>query len=282
MSTIEIDKLFARQIYKPASKKTHKGIQGHALIIGGSYGKIGSVVLASKAALKSGCGLITAFIPKCGVDILQISFPEAMVTADENETVISNIDIQFEPNAIAIGVGLGTSHVTAIALEHFLQKNKNPLVIDADAINLISKNKNLLKFLPKNSVITPHKKELQRLLGTWKSDDEKIVKIQQISHDYQLIVVEKGSPTLIYYENKIFENTSGNEALATAGSGDSLTGIITGLIAQGYEPLAATQLGVYLHGLTADLVWENTSKEAFTASDIASFLGKAFLFLKEN
>lgn len=282
MSITLIDKIFAKQIYKSLSQETHKGIQGHALIIGGSYGKIGSVLLATKTALKSGCGMVTAFVPKCGVDILQISFPEAMVISDENEKIISNIKVKFEPNAVAIGMGMGTFDVTAKALENFLQKNKKPLVIDADAINLISENKNLLKLLPKNSVITPHKKELQRLIGSWVSEDEKTEKIQQISNDFQVIVIEKGSPTQIYFQNKIFQNTSGNEALATAGSGDSLSGIIAGLLAQKYQPLEAAQLGVYLHGLTADLAWQKTSKEAFTASDISKFLGEAFLFLQEN
>ena len=252
-STITITKALIQSFYQPVAKETHKGIQGHVLLIGGSYGKMGSVCLSSKAALRSGCGLVTAFIPGCGYEIIQIAVPEAMVLSDKNNTVITRIQYDFVPNAIGIGMGLGQNSQTQKALYDFLKTNAVPLIVDADAINIISQNKEWISLLPNRTIVTPHKKELERLIGTWKNDEEKLEKVIKFSSENNLIIVIKGAPTLLVYMNTIYENTTGNQALATAGSGDVLTGIITSLVAQNYEPLNAAILGVYLHGLTADI-----------------------------
>ena len=157
-------------LYMPRDKFSHKGTFGHALIIGGSYGKIGAVTLASRAALASGVGLISAFVPKCGYIPLQASFPEAMVITDINDDIITEIDFKITPTVIGFGVGIGTHAKTMKAFENFLKRNKTPLVIDADGINLLAKNKTLLKLLPELTVLTPHPKELVRLVETWKND----------------------------------------------------------------------------------------------------------------
>lgn len=269
------------EIYKPISSESHKGIQGHALIIGGSYGKIGSVVLATKSCLKSGCGLVTAFIPECGYDIVQISFPEAMVLTDKNKKHISKIEFEIKPKAIGIGMGIGQEEATQKAFHEFLKSNKTPLLIDADGINILSSNKDWISLLPPKTILTPHFKELQRLLGKWNSEEEKLEKTKEFSTKNDLIIVVKGAPTLIVDGENCFKNSTGNQALATAGSGDVLSGIITGLLAQSYEPIHATKLGVYLHGLTADLALPETGYESFTASTIIEYLGKAFLMLKK-
>lgn len=276
---IKVTKDFILQIYKPIAVDTHKGIQGHSLLIGGSYGKMGSVCLSSKAALKAGCGLVTSFIPKCGYDIVQIAIPEAMVITDENEKVISKILFDFEPNVIGIGMGIGQDKLTENAFYYFILNNKRKLVVDADGLNILSKNKNWLSLLPKKTILTPHKKELERLIGTWTTEDEKLEKVIKLSVEKDFIIVVKGAPTLIVSGNTIYENTAGNQALATAGSGDVLTGIITSLVAQNYEPENAAILGVYLHGLTADIGVSETGYQAFIASDIINYLGKAFLSL---
>lgn len=263
--------------YRTIDSHTHKGIQGHVLIIGGSYGKIGAVCLSSKAALKSGCGLVTVYVPKCGYDILQTAIPEVMVLTDNQERYISEISFDIIPQAIGIGPGLGQEVVTQKAFYKFLEQNSFPLVVDADALNILSKNKEWIFLLPAKTIITPHLKELERLIGKWTSEEEKINLTKLFSIKYNLIIVMKGAPTIIIDNDKIYENTTGNAALATAGSGDVLTGIITSLLAQSYEPIDAAIIGVYLHGLTADIALPETGYQSFIASDIILNIGKAFL-----
>ncbi|MFV8372229.1 NAD(P)H-hydrate dehydratase [Flavobacterium sp. LB2P74] len=267
--------------YKKPDKHTHKGIQGHALIIGGSYGKIGAVSLSAKACLKAGCGLVTVFIPKCGYSILQIAIPEVMVLTDDHEKLISNITFDFTPQAVGMGPGLGQAVETQNAVHQFLKTNKNPLVIDADALNIISKNKEWLSLVPPKTILTPHPKELERLIGKWHSEEEKRSKAISFSIEYDVIIVMKGAPTYLIDGDTIYENTTGNAALATAGSGDVLTGMITSLLAQSYEPISAAILGVYLHGLTADIALPETGYQSFIASDVIANIGKAFLSLEK-
>lgn len=268
------------KFYKSVNHETHKGIQGHAVIIAGSYGKIGAAVLSSKACIKTGCGLVTAFVPKCGYQILQIAMPEVMVVTDEYSNSITNIHLPLVPQAIGIGPGIGQEPATQKALLQFIKANKLPLVIDADGLNILAQNESGLELLPENTILTPHPKELERLIGNWNSDAEKFQKTIDFSKKHQVIIVMKGAPTFIISQNKVYQNTTGNAALATAGSGDVLTGIITSLLAQGYEPEQAAQLGIYLHGLTADIALPQTGYQSFIASDIIQNLGKAFLFLE--
>jgi ADP-dependent NAD(P)H-hydrate dehydratase len=266
--------------YQPILSTTHKGIQGHALLVGGSYGKMGSVCLSSKAAIKSGCGLVTTFVPQCGYDIVQIAIPEVMVLTDVQTHCISAIHFDIVPDAIGIGPGLGQNPSTQQGLYDFLKSNTSPLVIDADALNILSLHPDWLALLPPKTIITPHWKELERLIGTWDSEEEHLEKTMAFSKQHQLIVVMKGAPTHIIDSNLVYQNTTGNAALATAGSGDVLTGIITSLLAQSYEPINAAVLGVYLHGLTADIALPETGYQSFIASDSISYLGKAFLTLE--
>ena len=269
-------------IYKPRDKFSHKGQFGHALIVGGSYGKIGAVTLASRAALSSGCGLITAYVPKCGYVPLQTSFPEAMVVTDINEEYISKIEFNLDVNSIGVGVGIGTLKETEKAFQSFLTQNKTPLVIDADGINLLSKNNDLLNLLPENTVLTPHPKELERLIGKWHDDFDKLKKTKEFSKKHNLIIVIKGAHSITVSGDKLYINSSGNPGMATAGTGDVLTGIITGLIAQGYDALAASVFGVYLHGKAADIAVEELGYQSLLASHVIDALGKAYISLFEE
>ena len=282
MNPITIDKAEILKRYKPIDKYTHKGIQGHALLIGGSYGKIGSICLSSKAALKTGCGLVTAFVPKCGYEIVQISIPEVMVLTDVQEKNISNITFDIVPQAIGIGPGIGQEEITQNNFHEFLKINKIHLVIDADALNILSLNKAWISLLKPQTILTPHPKELERLIGKWSSEKEKFDKTIAFSMQYNLVVVMKGAPTYIIDGNMVYENTTGNAALATAGSGDVLTGMITSLLAQSYEPINAAIIGVYLHGLTADIALPETGYQSFIASDIIVNIGKAYLTLQNK
>jgi len=263
-------------LYKTRNKWDHKGTYGHSLIIGGSYGKMGAVTLASKAALKIGSGLVSTYIPKCGYAILQVSVPEAMVEVDTDDELIY-FNFKTNPTVIGIGPGMGTAEKTAQGFENFIKDNKLPLVIDADAINLLSKNQLLLNYLPKNAILTPHPKELERLIGAWKNDYEKLEKVMEFSKKLGVILVIKGAHTVVVNGDELYFNSTGNPSLATGGSGDVLTGMITGLIAQGYEPVNAAIFGVYLHGKTADLALPVTGYETFTATTIFDYLGAAIL-----
>jgi len=268
-------------LYIPRQKFSHKGSHGHSLLIGGSYGKIGAVILASRAALLSGSGLVTAYVPQCGYGPLQTALPEAMVITDVDEKNISKITFEIEPTVIGIGVGLGTEEKTVKAFSDFLEKNKTPLVIDADGLNVLAKHKDLLKKLTKQSILTPHPKELERLMGKWKDDFDKLKKAKAFSKMYDCVLIIKGAHTITVYDGKGYVNLTGNPGMATGGSGDVLTGFITGLIAQGYEPLFASVFGVYLHGRAGDIAVEQTGYQSLTASVIVDTLGKAYIDLFE-
>ncbi|WP_203258359.1 NAD(P)H-hydrate dehydratase [Hyunsoonleella ulvae] len=265
--------------YIPRDKFSHKGQFGHALIIGGCYGKIGAVTLTSRAALSVGAGLVTAYVPKCGYVPLQSSLPEVMVITDTEEEKITAIDFEIEPTVVGFGIGAGTDTKTVAAFEEFLKSNKVPLVIDADGLNILAKKKALLKLLPEHTILTPHPKELERLIGSWKDDFEKLKKVKAFSKKHKIIVIVKGANTITVFNERFFVNTTGNPGLATAGSGDVLTGIVTGLIAQGYHPSVAAIFGVYLHGKSADIAVEDFGYQSLIASHVIEYLGEAFIDL---
>ncbi len=276
-----ISKRQALRFYKKREMFTHKNTYGHALIIAGSYGKIGAAILSAKAAFRSGAGVVTVFAPKCGYTVLQTTLPEAMLLTDINENYITDINFEFEPTVIGIGMGIGTNTATAAALKNLFSKSKIPLVIDADALNCISKNKPLLKLLPKNSILTPHPGELERLIGSWKNDYEKLEKTKKFSKKHNVIVVIKGFYTITLISENLYVNTTGNPGMATAGSGDALSGVLTGLLSQGYDPLVAAVFGVYLHGIAGDIASNKMGFEAVMAGDIIENIGYAYLDLFE-
>ncbi|ARV13931.1 NAD(P)H-hydrate dehydratase [Polaribacter sp. SA4-12] len=261
------------KIVKKREKHSHKGTFGHSLIIAGSYGKIGAAVLASQACLKSGTGLLTTYIPNCGYDILQFSTPEAMCLTDKKKTYISKLPDISSYNSIGIGPGIGKNNSTKGVLKQLFESTKVPLVIDADALNIISENRELMKLLPKNSILTPHPKEFERLVGKWKTTIECFEKQKQFAKEHKCIVILKGANTCICNsEGVLFFNTSGNSGMATGGSGDVLTGIITGLLAQGYTSIKASLIGVYFHGKAGDDANKQKGENALIASDIINYL----------
>ncbi|MBT8252870.1 MAG: NAD(P)H-hydrate dehydratase, partial [Bacteroidia bacterium] len=274
-----IGKFEVMPLYKPRGKFAHKGDFGHALIVGGSYGKIGAVILSSRAALQIGAGLVTAFLPKCGYVVLQTAIPEVMVITDEQEKQISNISFDFDPTVVGIGIGLGTSKITTTALKAFLKNNNKPLVIDADALNILATDMPLLKSLPPKSILTPHPKELERLVGAWTDDFDKLEKSKTFAREHNVILIIKGAHTITIFEDKLFINSTGNPGMATAGAGDVLTGTLTGLVSQGYDPLNAAIFGVYLHGRAGDMATQHLGYEGMMASDITDNLGQAIIDL---
>lgn len=266
-------------IYKPREKFSHKGTYGHGLLIGGSYGKIGAMLLSGRGMLASGAGLVTVYVPKCGYMPMQTALPEAMVITDIDDDILTAIKYDIEPTAIGIGMGMGTNEKTHAAFQMFLKTNNLPLIIDADGINLLSKHEGDLGLIKPQTVFTPHPKELERLLGKWKDDFDKLKKAKAFSKKYKCILVIKGAHTITVFQDKLYINSTGNPGLATGGTGDVLTGIITGLIGQGYEPLIASLFGVYLHGKSADIAVNDYSYQSLTASHIIDYLGQAYLDL---
>ncbi len=254
---------------------------GHSLLIGGSKGKIGAINLAAKACMYSGSGLVSARIPNCGYTVLQINCPEVMVETDGEES-ISDFNSNLKASAIGIGPGLGTSKETVKGFRSFIEKNTSPLVLDADALNMIATDTTLLKKLPEGTILTPHEGEFERLVGPWNGGFEQLALAKKLTTDYPIVLVLKGKFTKICYQGNIYFNSTGNVALATAGTGDVLTGIITSLVAQGYPAINAAILGVYLHGKTADLAIQDIPYETFVASTVIDYLPKAILDLFEN
>ncbi len=274
-------------IYKARKKCAHKGDYGHSLLIAGSKGKIGAAVLGSKASLRIGAGLHTTHIPNSAYNILQISVPEAMVSLDCNDFIISQqglSKLEFDNyNAIAIGPGLGRDKITKQALKHLLDNYKKPIIFDADAINILSENKDWLELIPQNSILTPHFKEFERLTIKAANDFNRIEILREFSVQYNCYVILKGAYSVISSpDGKCFFNSTGNPGMATAGSGDVLTGILLGLFAQKYNSLETCLLGVFIHGLAGDLAARKRGEEALIAGDIIEYLGTAFTVIKNK
>lgn len=271
-----IDDEVIQNIFKIRQDFAHKGTYGKSIIVGGSYGKIGAVVLATKSALKTGSGLTFVLAPNCGYEILQTSVPEAMFM-DGGEKKIHQIE-EVENTVYGIGPGLGTEKETEKALLEFLENHQSPLILDADALNIISKHKSYLKLIPKRSIITPHPKEFERLFGTTGNSFERLDLAKTKAKELGIYIVLKDHHTqVVTPEGKVFYNITGNSGLAKGGSGDILTGIITSLLAQKYSEEEAAILGVWLHGKAADFAAEKYSKETMQPTDVIDELGNVFI-----
>lgn len=260
------------------NKFDHKGKFGHALMIAGSHGMMGACVLASRACMRTGVGKLTAHIPKCGYNIVQATIPEVMVEVDDYIEVIGDtIDVSGY-QAIGVGPGLGTSKKTRRAIKHIFQAAKSALVLDADALNCLALDAELMQWIPKLSILTPHVGEFDRLVGNSQHSFDRLKKLRQFAAKHQLYVLLKGANTaLAAPDGTIVFNNTGNPGMATAGSGDVLTGIITALLAQGLSPKDAALIGMHLHGKAGDLAAQKNGQHALIASDIIENIGQAML-----
>lgn len=266
-----------KALIKPRNDFAHKGNMGNALLVAGSYGMGGAAVLAAKACLRSGAGKVSVRTPKRNNTILQISVPEAVMLLDSNDTYFSEPVDTEDYDALGIGPGLGQTDNTAIALIAQLRRTQCPIVADADALNILANKRAWLNQLPKGIILTPHPLEFDRLDGHSTNSYERIMKAKAMASRIQGYVILKGRNTAICMPNgKVYFNPTGNSGMATAGSGDVLTGIITALLARGYKQDEACKLGVYLHGLAGDIAAEKLGKESLIASDIIDHLPDAF------
>ena len=270
-----IDAATIKSIYRPRDPFSNKGDFGYACLLAGSYGMMGAAVLAARACLRSGIGKLTCYIPERGNDIMQVSVPEAMTNVC-GDTFIKHADDIEKFDSIGIGPGIGLHKSHKKLLQDIFANFKRPIV-DADALNFIAQNKKILKSIPAQSIITPHPKEFERLFGKTNDDIERKNLALEKAHQYKIYIVLKGHHTLIATpDKKAFLNSTGNAGMATAGSGDVLTGILTGLAGQNYSSLEVCLLGVYLHGLAGDIAAKKNSQEALIAGDIIDCLGEAF------
>ena len=269
-----------KKLLRPRKKYSHKGDYGRALLVTGSLGKMGAGVLAARAALRSGVGLLTAHIPACGIMIMQTAVPEAMVSPDVTEDAITQSPDVGVFDAVGVGPGIGQSAETLPALRDLLESGK-PMVIDADALNLLAAHRELLHLVPRGSILTPHPREFERLIGKWENDFDRLARQLALARQLKSIVLVKGAHTAVATpEGEIYFNCTGNPGMATGGTGDVLTGVLTALLAQGYTCTAAALLGVYLHGLAGDIAAREHGLNGLLAGDLVDFLPAAFKTLE--
>jgi len=270
-----INEEVVKNIFKIRDEFSHKGTYGKATIVGGSYGKIGAAVLATKSVLKTGAGLTFTLAPKCGYETIQTSNPEAMFI-DGGDNFIDNFEID-EHSVYGIGPGLGTNEETIKSFLKFLKNYSKPLILDADALNIISKDKKNLKLIPEKSIITPHPKEFERLFGATKNSFERSELAKNKAEELNIYIILKDHHTqVITPEGKVFYNITGNSGLAKGGSGDILTGILTSFLAQNYSEEESALLGVWFHGRAAEFASEKHSKEAMLPTDVINEFGNVF------
>ena len=263
------------------AKFSDKRTYGHLLLAAGQHGMMGAAILAARAAMHSGAGLVSVHAPRCANLILQTAIPEAIFSPDSGEEHIEAIPTYPRYTALAVGPGMGCNETSIAALMHLLDEVKRPLVLDADALNCIAQEQSILRRLPSRTILTPHIYELERMFGPMNDDAARLKCATHVATKYDIIVVLKGAHTAIALpDGSIHFNSTGNPGMATAGSGDVLTGIIGSLLAQGYSPEEAAIIGVFVHGTAGDIATRQEGEEYITAGDIVARLGQAFKQIK--
>jgi hydroxyethylthiazole kinase-like uncharacterized protein yjeF len=264
-------------LIKPRAADSHKGTYGHSLLIAGSKGKMGAAVLSARACLRTGTGLLTVNVPQEERFILQTTIPEAMLIFREDE--LMELD---KYAAIGVGPAIGLDAIATKLLSDVLHQYKKRILLDADALTILSSRSELWNQLEKGTILTPHVKEFDRLFKDSNSKTERINKAIEISIKYPWVIILKDHETLIVENGEAVLSNTGNAGLAKGGSGDMLSGMITALLAQGYEPFIAAKIGVYLHGVAADVAVKEQSLESLLATDVIEKIGAAFISMTKK
>lgn len=269
-----------RRLIRPRNRFAHKGNFGHDLLIAGRYGMAGASILAARACMRSGAGLLTVRIPRLNNDILQTCVPEAILQHDESADHLSGLSSGEDYDAIAIGPGIGTHLETAYAMIEEARRAQVPVILDADALNILAEHPEWMDQLPPHTILTPHPKELERLIGRCRDSYERLTRAQELAARQRLYLIVKGAWTAVVTpDGAVYFNPTGNPGMATAGSGDVLTGILLSLAGQGYTPEETCRLGVYVHGLAGDIAAGRRGETAMTAGDIIDCLPDAWMKL---
>lgn len=272
-----------RAVLRPRAAFSSKADYGHALLYAGCYGMTGAAVMAARGALRSGAGKVTVHSPRCAYPVIQGQVPEALFTPDPNDIVISDMTPRQGWTAIGVGPGIGVNDATRGAFETLVKTIRKPMVLDADALNILARTPGLMDHVAPGSILTPHAGEFDRMFGTQTSSEARLLKALEVAAKHRVIIVLKGRYTAtVRPDGKIFFNSTGTPAMATPGSGDVLTGIITSLLAQGYKPEAASVAGVYIHGLAGQIAASKEGTYGVTALDIAAATGRAIKSIIEN
>jgi len=271
------DAAAAAEIWRPRPRFSHKGNFGHVLLAAGSRGKIGAALLAARACLRSGSGLLTCLVPGCGYTVVQTAAPEAMVLTDPSEERLTMVPDIAAYAAIGVGPGIGTDAQTGRFFEQLLERASSPLVIDADGLNLLAAAPERLKRLPPGTILTPHPREFDRMFGTHHNTLQRLQTARMKTAALNCIIVLKGHHSAIVTPGgQVHFNSTGNAGMAKGGSGDALTGVLAALLAQGYPPAQSALLGVYLHGKAGDLALKDQAPESLLPSDLVEALGTAW------
>lgn len=261
----------------PRKRFSHKGTYGHALLFAGSVGKVGAALIASEACLRSGVGLLTLHSVQEVIHALNVRLPEAMSRTDVHPSVISMCGDLDGFQAIGFGPGVGMEIESQRLLKQLLERFSGKWVIDADGLNILAENPSWLELLSEKTILTPHPKEFERLVGSFSSDFDRLEKARSFAQKYRVILILKDTFTHICLpDGRVFFNSTGNSGLAKGGSGDALTGILLGLLARAYSPEDAARIGTYVHGLAADLCAESFSKESMLITDVIHFVPNAW------
>ena len=271
-----IEKRDVQRRLHPRQEFASKADFGSAILYAGSYGMMGAAILAAKGAMRAGVGKLTVTAPKCGYQIMQMAVPEALYRHNRGELNIVDIHPERDFNAIAIGPGIGTHELTVKALEDFLASINQPIILDADALNCIALKPAMLNSIPVLSILTPHAGEFDRLFGPQPSSEARLRKAIEMARHYNILIILKGHYTAIVRpDGKVYFNSSGTPAMATAGSGDVLTGVLAAMLAQGFPPELASIVGVYIHGVAGEIAAAREGDYGVTAGDIAANIGRA-------
>ena len=272
-----------KPLLRPRHANDHKGTFGHALVVAGAYGKMGAAIICARAVLRAGAGLVTTHLPRSGYQIMQIAFPEAMCSIDTHRYHFTEVNGVQKYAVVAVGPGIGQAKATGAGLLALLEATGAPMVLDADALNLIAEHPAWRTHIPPGSILTPHPREFERLFGKAEDDFHRWAVQQKMARELGVyLLLKTGYTTIATPAGQLLYNSTGNPGMATGGTGDALTGILTGLLAQGYPAGEAARLGVYLHGLAGDMAAYELGQESLLAEDVVSHLGKAFIRLRST
>lgn len=271
-----IERSDVKEMLRPQKPFINKYDNGTVLLVAGSYGMMGAAELAARGAMRAGAGLVTVHAPRCGFVPLSVAVPEVLFEGDSNEIITTNIQLSHNYTVVALGPGMGSEIETLEAIDAFLKTYRRPCILDADALNCIARRPVLLRSIPKGSILTPHRGEFDRLFGEHQTEEERLKKAIEMSKQFEITIVIKGHYSMtVRPDGKVYINSSGNAGMATAGSGDVLTGVVAGFIAQGYSADTGVVLGVYVHGLAGDLAAAKQGTHGLIAPDIAQSVGLA-------